>query len=46
MDQDIGQMNFTNKLESFNTTVNGFKHIEFGNHELLKKEVNENTAGI
>ncbi len=36
----------TDKLESFNTTVNGFKHIEFGNHELLKKEVNENTAAI
>ena len=34
------------KLESFNTTVNGFKHIEFGNHELLKKEINENTAAI
>ena len=34
------------KLESFNTSVNGFKHIEFGNHELLKKEINENTAAI
>ena len=34
------------KLESFNTTVNGFKHIEFGNHELLRKEINENTAAI
>ena len=34
------------KLESFNTTVNGFKHIEFGNHDLLKKEINENTAAI
>ena len=34
------------KLESFNTSVNGFKHIEFGNHEILKKEINENTAAI
>ena len=34
------------KLESFNTSVNGFKHIKFGNHELLKKEINENTAAI
>ena len=34
------------KLESFNTTVSGFKHIEFGNHDLLKKEINENTAAI
>ncbi len=34
------------KLESFNTTVNGFKHIEFGNHELLEEEINENTAAI
>tara|TARA_Y100000741_G_scaffold324365_1_gene275223 strand:- start:1266 stop:2429 length:1164 start_codon:yes stop_codon:yes gene_type:complete len=34
------------KLESFNTSVNGFKHIEFGNHELLKREINENTAAI
>jgi len=34
------------KLESFNTSVNGFKHFEFGNHEILKKEINENTAAI
>ncbi len=34
------------KLESFNTIVNGFTHIKFGNHEQLKKEINENTAAI
>ena len=34
------------KLESFNTSVNGFKYIEFGDHENLKKEINENTAAV
>ena len=34
------------KMESFNTSVNDFKFIEFGDHELLKSSINENTAAV
>ena len=34
------------KLESFNTSVNDFKLLEFGNHEALVDSINKNTAAI
>ena len=34
------------KMETFNTAVNDFKFLEFGDHELLKSSINENTAAV
>ncbi len=34
------------KLEGFNTQVPGFKQVEFGDHELLKKNISDKTAAI
>ena len=34
------------KMETFNTAVNDFKLLEFGDHELLKSSINENTAAV
>ena len=34
------------KLEGFNTQVPGFKQVEFGDHELLKKNISNKTAAI
>jgi acetylornithine/N-succinyldiaminopimelate aminotransferase len=34
------------KMEIFNTAVNDFKLLKFGDHELLKSSINENTAAI
>jgi len=34
------------KLSSFNTTVNDFKFLEFGDHEQLKNSISEKTAAV
>ncbi len=34
------------KMQTFNTTVNDFKFLEFGDHELLKSSINKNTAAV
>ncbi len=34
------------KMETFNTAVNDFKLLDFGDHELLKSSINENTAAV
>ncbi len=34
------------KLSSFNTTVNDFKYLEFGDHEQLQNSISEKTAAV
>ena len=34
------------KLSSFNTTVNDFKFLEFGDHEQLQNSISEKTAAV
>jgi acetylornithine/N-succinyldiaminopimelate aminotransferase len=34
------------KLNTFNTTIEGFTQIDFANHDKIKKAVNDNTAAI
>ena len=34
------------KLNTFNTTIEGFTQIDFANHDEIKKAVNDNTAAI
>ncbi len=34
------------KLSSFNTTVNGFKFLEFGDHEQLQNSISKKTAAV
>ena len=34
------------KLDTFNTTIEGFTQIDFANHDEIKKAVNDNTAAI